>query len=1049
MSLKLVTKFCVSTQAPLQRRQLTQVQQNHILTDIQQHQHRFNVHQNQPPQFRSQFNGRQQQPFGFPPQTSNIQNARFQQQLPNQGPSNAFRQNVRQVNPFAQYHILNKFVPFFLQPPNVPLQNNIRQTQFQRSVQNQVGQVGFNQPPPPPQFNQFQPQTVNNPFVVQDQFNNFNRPIASPLIQQQQLPVRAQQNFFPNGQIQFPSQGPFVPQNNFQAEPSRLIQGPQFNAPPPAFQQLQNPFLQPAQALPLEQRAIPFHDSRSEEQRQREFLARQKLVEKQEKYAQKFYQKQQLQVKQQHEDFLRKQQQLQEQTLEKLRPQQSQLIQQNYQRHQGVQPTDFSAFDQSIQQYYQQYPTTTTTTTTPAPPVTTTTNNPLLTVVPLKKTKKSEVKTLNAEDIQQLLQGNRQSLFSQLKQETSKSQKVKSSKSPLGREELLQQLQQLALSDGNQDLGDKNFTSQDITLPNGERVQVIRTSDPELIRKAKAGNAQIIEHTAPTTTQAPLSFEDLAKSGILPPGAEFEVIKQSENGPQQVKKVPTQKKVTFVYLEEQDDGSYKVQGVKSNNDKEAKRSGAEVDSILKRIKNGEIQLPPAAKAAEKPIEIPTPTPTPSTTVTKHHTSHKTSSITVVPLTSSSTTIPKNHRASNNFNSLVRPSTVAPQTVTPVRQSTRGSSIFQYSFSATTPKPDADNGRSPYSTLPSFSTSERNKFFSVTPRVQRFSTTDHPEYATASSVNYIQNVNAQKHVSSTRGQTASATTASPTFASSPSYSPTFTTTPPSTFPTAAKNSQAPELANILRNAGLFAMAKYLRQSGLDSILNETGPYTIFAPTDKAFKSLLVQLGGPEKAEEKFKNNPRLLSGLLLHHVIPGSFKIEELQDEMTGVSLAGTQLRVNQYQMQDTEWNDVKVTTINGATVADDNNDIIIPQGVAHAIDRVMFPLPVGDILQTLQSDRERRFTHFLRAVFASSMADTLQNKGTLWRIFVLTNDDLITSFLRYQNLHCFCTNGSRIRPLDARRAQYTRERQRLSSAARSTAHSPRHTLYIRHAILPS
>lgn len=104
-----------------------------------------------------------------------------------------------------------------------------------------------------------------------------------------------------------------------------------------------------------------------------------------------------------------------------------------------------------------------------------------------------------------------------------------------------------------------------------------------------------------------------------------------------------------------------------------------------------------------------------------------------------------------------------------------------------------------------------------------------------------------------------------------------------------------------------MSKYLKQSGLDSILNETGPYTIFVPTDKAFKSLLVQLGGPEKAEEKFKNNPRLLSGLLLHHVIPGSFEISTLQDEMTGVSLAGTQLRVNQYNMQDAEWNDVKAS----------------------------------------------------------------------------------------------------------------------------------------------
>lgn len=47
-------------------------------------------------------------------------------------------------------------------------------------------------------------------------------------------------------------------------------------------------------------------------------------------------------------------------------------------------------------------------------------------------------------------------------------------------------------------------------------------------------------------------------------------------------------------------------------------------------------------------------------------------------------------------------------------------------------------------------------------------------------------------------------------------------------------------------------------------------------------------------------------LLLHHIIPGTFEINQLQDEMTGVSLAGTQLRVNQYTLQDVEWNEIKV-----------------------------------------------------------------------------------------------------------------------------------------------
>lgn len=47
-------------------------------------------------------------------------------------------------------------------------------------------------------------------------------------------------------------------------------------------------------------------------------------------------------------------------------------------------------------------------------------------------------------------------------------------------------------------------------------------------------------------------------------------------------------------------------------------------------------------------------------------------------------------------------------------------------------------------------------------------------------------------------------------------------------------------------------------------------------------------------------------LLLHHVIPGAFRVNTLQDEMTGVSLAGTQLRVNTYTTHDIEWNDITV-----------------------------------------------------------------------------------------------------------------------------------------------
>ncbi|KAF6215241.1 hypothetical protein GE061_009993, partial [Apolygus lucorum] len=171
-----------------------------------------------------------------------------------------------------------------------------------------------------------------------------------------------------------------------------------------------------------------------------------------------------------------------------------------------------------------------------------------------------------------------------------------------------------------------------------------------------------------------------------------------------------------------------------------------------------------------------------------------------------------------------------------------------------------------------------------------------------------------------------------------------------------------------------------------------PYTVFVPTDRAFRALLVQLGGPDRAEVKFKENPRLLSGLLLHHVIPGAFKVDSLLDEMTGVSLAGTQLRVNTYTTQDNEWNDVKVVTINGAKIVREKADIVIPQGIAHTVDRVMFPLPVGDIVQTLQSDREGRFSRFIKLLQETGVAPMLQGTKT-YTVFaptdaVLTENEL-------------------------------------------------------------
>ncbi|KAG4076290.1 hypothetical protein HA402_014839 [Bradysia odoriphaga] len=939
------------------RRQLTPVQQTHILSDVQQHQqHRFSFPQNQVVD-NQQKNFGQKPPNVFieptviqqlPTQTS-ILNQRPPPFQPNQ-PQYRFPQSTVRLNPqqsqnnfrtapapngrsnnfnneiHVQHHTQTNFIPNFSQQQSTVEQtrsSNVQfpQTTFERS-QNQAPQP---HQLPNPQLHQ---QPLNQRSIPNGQ-NNFHIPqkpfqpsiqlpspseplLPTPNTQQQ---VFSQQNPLPVQPVSTLQSQLFNPQPQFsynpepqtqilQIQPSKQIpnQFIQNHQPQQQFstfpQQQQQTFVQPPpvqfiQPQPQFVQQTPQYFR--EEDRIKQIRDKQQIIQKHEQFVAKQYQKQLNKVKQQHEEFLAKQRQIKEQSITKNRPTNVEYSQQ-ITRSRAVHPYESGTFERAVKVYHETHPTS-------PKPTTTTTSTTSGASVKKRKQAKGEI---SDEELEEFLKNHRQKLYSELKQEVESGKSAKGGKSKvkstkaLGRDDLLKQLK-LALADAPQDL-------------------VIRTSDPSLIQGATpldGGNeflGQPERLVSASTTPQPdvINHEELLKGFSLPPGANFEVVKQGSDGAlQPVGNVPTQKKVTFVYLEEQNDGSYKVQGVKANGDKEAKTKGAEVDSIVKRIKNGEIQLPPPSNRAGL-----------STIAVTSTTSSPNSPVHVIPLS----------------------------TVYETNTATYSSSP------SSTPSPTVHFGSSvsPYSTLATINSEETIRLTA--------SPSSHFPSSTPSTLSTFQSTFA-----SSPGSSSSFASSASTFDAS--VSPAINS---SHKQTGTNNNN--EFSSILKNNGLHAMAKYLKQSGLDSILNETGPYTVFVPTDKAFKSLLVQLGGPERAEEKFKTNPRLLSGLLLHHVIPGSFEIASLQDEMTGVSLAGTQLRVNQYNMHDAEWNDIKITTINGAMIVPDKNDITIPQGIAHAVDRVMFPLPVGDILQTLQSDREHRFTIFLKALFSSGISEILQNK---------------------------------------------------------------------------
>ncbi|XP_014253458.1 uncharacterized protein LOC106668836 [Cimex lectularius] len=554
-------------------------------------------------------------------------------------------------------------------------------------------------------------------------------------------------------------------------------------------------------------------------------------------------------------------------------------------------------------------------------------------------------------------------------------------------------LPNIALGDSVAQVPQLSSFPQNLFLANGQKVKIVAPG------KASKKNIKtvVIQQTTTTTTPKPpaVLFEELTK-GVLPPGADFEVIRQKQDGALErvgpIQNIP-QKKVTFVILEEQPDGSVKVQGVRGNEDGPTDTKGEEVESIIERLKKGEIKLPPSSKLS-RPVANSTPQESqPSPSYVKH-VEKSPSKPTAAPKRKSTTRSPVYVHSTQVANSHAGPSLPVEEYKRVTTQAPRKpqySSPNRVAAFLPTVSPQNDNSVS-YSTSPS--TTFLPPKYSVS---TAYTTTPRPVYTTpgptaspipsyvstfpsqsASSQIYPSQVYANHELSS---QYPNPEVPSHSYTNQELSSPVYSSNPP--FTSSTPNA-IQVLGETLKKNGLYAMAKFLKQSGLDTVLNETGPYTLFVPTDKAFRTLLVQLGGPDRAEIKFKENPRLLSGLLLHHVIPGAFKVNSLLDEMTGVSLAGTQLRVNTYTTQDNEWNDVKVVTINGAKINMDKSDIEVPQGIAHTVDRVMFPLPVGDVVQTLQADREGRFSKFIRLLQETGVAATLQG-GKTYTVFAPTD----------------------------------------------------------------
>ncbi|MBB6610996.1 fasciclin domain-containing protein [Pontibacter sp. Tf4] len=144
--------------------------------------------------------------------------------------------------------------------------------------------------------------------------------------------------------------------------------------------------------------------------------------------------------------------------------------------------------------------------------------------------------------------------------------------------------------------------------------------------------------------------------------------------------------------------------------------------------------------------------------------------------------------------------------------------------------------------------------------------------------------------------------------------------------AAGNGEVPSSLTIPQNAQskaeLSTFILVLKKAGLLRTLNNTGPYTVFAPSNKAFEAL----PGNTLKDLTKPGNRQQLEALLNNHIVAGKLDATALQDGSRIKTLANGELEVSKRQEN---------VTINGAEVI--ISDVESSNGVMHIVDKVLLP----------------------------------------------------------------------------------------------------------------
>jgi uncharacterized surface protein with fasciclin (FAS1) repeats len=123
----------------------------------------------------------------------------------------------------------------------------------------------------------------------------------------------------------------------------------------------------------------------------------------------------------------------------------------------------------------------------------------------------------------------------------------------------------------------------------------------------------------------------------------------------------------------------------------------------------------------------------------------------------------------------------------------------------------------------------------------------------------------------------------------------------------------------RTPQLSTLNRLIADAGLGDTLRGPGPFTVFAPSDEAFKAV------PAKTLAELGSDKELLKSVLTYHVLPGKTLAADVKNgnakTVNGATLALAKAGT--------------MVTVEDAVVV--QADVAATNGVVHVIDRVLLP----------------------------------------------------------------------------------------------------------------